>query len=138
MRPYRFTISLIFTALSFISDFLSAKNDFAEVVAPCVDLHFYESTYDFGNISVNCRQVSHQFHFVNIGRQDVKIVGSLASCGCTTVEYPHTSIHSFEKGVVTVKYSPTGRPKGKFTRTIRLETTGKRHFIAIKITGNVL
>lgn len=138
MRPRRLIFILIFAALSFISVVLSAKNDFVEVVAPCVDLHFYESTYDFGNISVKCRQVSHQFHFVNIGRQDVKIIGSLASCGCTTVEYPHTTIHPFEKGSVIVKYSPTGRPKGKFSRTIRLETTGKWHFIAIKITGTVL
>lgn len=108
-----------------------------DVTPPDIDIVFVEQVHDFGDVSYDCRQINHKFQFINTGHHDVSIIGSLASCGCTTVKYPRHVIHPFEKGYVEVTYSPSGRPKGDFSRTIRLETTGKRQFVAIKIKGHI-
>ena len=100
-------------------------------------IKFEETTFDFGNIKEDGGKVTHEFKFINEGKDPVKITDARAECGCTTPEYPKGEIKPGESGVIKVTYNPLGRPGG-FTKVVRVRCTGNPGKINLKIRGTVL
>lgn len=100
-------------------------------------LKFAETTYTFGNIKEDGGPVTHEFTFVNEGKDPVTINSARAECGCTRPEYPKEAIAPGQSGVIKVTYNPLGRPGG-FTKTVTVRCTGNPGKIVLKIRGTVL
>lgn len=100
-------------------------------------IKFQETLYDFGNIREDGGKVTHEFEFVNEGKEPLKITEARAQCGCTTPEYPKGEIKPGESGVLKVTYNPLGRPGG-FTKVVTVRCTGNPGKINLKIRGTVI
>lgn len=100
-------------------------------------LNFEDTVYDFGNIREDGGPVSHEFTFVNTGKDPVTIMSARAECGCTRPEYSRDEIAPGEKGTIKVTYNPLGRPGG-FTKVVTVRCTGNPGKINLKIRGTVI
>ncbi len=94
------------------------------------DIVFAETTHDFGTISEDGGYVTHEFTFTNTGTAPLVILGTSASCGCTTPKAPKHPVAPGKSAKVAVTYSPKGRP-GEFTKTVtvRSNVPGKKKSI---------
>lgn len=99
------------------------------------DIDFKNKSHNFGTIREADGPVTTEFAFKNSGDAPLVIVSAVASCGCTSPEYPRQPIAPGEKGVIKVTYNPAGRP-GEFSKTITVRTPDKR--VKLKIKGNVI
>lgn len=60
----------------------------------------------------------------------------VASCGCTTPEWPKEPIAPGKKAQIKVTFDPAGRP-GPFTKTISVYSNGKTGSFIMNIRGEV-
>jgi Protein of unknown function (DUF1573) len=60
-------------------------------------------TFQFGKLKQG-QKVSHKFEFVNVGKEDLKIVYVNPSCGCTIAEWPKTPIGPGKKATISVTF----------------------------------
>ena len=60
----------------------------------------------------------------------------IASCGCTTPEWPKEPIAPGKKAQIKVTFDPAGRP-GPFTKTISVYSNGKTGSFIMNIRGEV-
>ena len=60
----------------------------------------------------------------------------IASCGCTTPEWPKAPIAPGQKGEIKVTFNPDGRP-GPFAKTISVYSNGKKGSFILNIRGEV-
>ena len=79
------------------------------------------TSFDFGTIKEADGKVSHTFEVSNTGDMPLVITRVIASCGCTTPEWPK---------------EPAGRP-GPFTKTISVYSNGKTGSFIMNIRGEV-
>lgn len=95
-----------------------------------------EDSYDFGQIKESNGKVSHTFVVKNEGTQPLVITRVIASCGCTSPEWPQEPIAPGKNGEVVVTYDPQGRP-GPFSKTVSIYSNGKRGSQVLTIRGDV-
>ncbi len=87
-------------------------------------IKFLNSEYDFGTISQG-KVVETKFNFVNQGSSDLLILGTHASCGCTSVlESPEKTYKKGQRGTLRVQFDSKGF-HGQITKTITLMTNEK-------------
>ncbi|MDE7152852.1 MAG: DUF1573 domain-containing protein [Muribaculaceae bacterium] len=118
--------------LAALTALLLAATMFAEGKA---NAQFKDKTHNFGTIREADGPVTTEFPFTNDGDAPLVIVSAVASCGCTSPEYPRKPVQPGESGVIKVTYDPAGRP-GEFSKTITVRTPDKR--IKLRIKGNVI
>ena len=99
------------------------------------EIKFDKSSYNFGTIREADGPVTTEFSFTNSGDAPLVIVSAVASCGCTSPEYPRKPLQPGESGVIKVTYNPAGRP-GEFSKTVTVRTPEKK--VKLKIKGNVI
>ena len=75
------------------------------------------TSFDFGTIKEADGKVSHTFEVSNTGDMPLVITRVIASCGCTTPEWPKEPVAPGKKAQIKVTFDPAGRP-GPFTKTI--------------------
>lgn len=80
-------------------------------------IQFEKKLYDFGQINEDDKTASYVFTFDNTGDAPLIIQKALASCGCTTPEYPLEPISPGATGYIKVTYNTVGRPNA-FQKTI--------------------
>ncbi len=100
-------------------------------------LRFEITEWSFGDIREEGGTVSHVFGFTNGGSTPVSIDRVVASCGCTTPEYPKTPIAPGGKAHIEVTFDPTGMPGG-FSKSINVISGGGKNRDLLTITGSVI
>ncbi len=94
------------------------------------------ASFDFGTIQEAKGKVSHTFEVINKGDMPLVITRVIASCGCTTPEWPKEPIAPGKKAAIKVTFDPSGRP-GPFTKTISIYSNGKVGSFIMNIRGEV-
>ena len=95
-----------------------------------------ESTFDFGEIKEKDGKVSHTFIVENKGDSPLILTRVIASCGCTTPEWPKEPIAAGKTANVKITYNPANRP-GVFAKSISIYSNGKRGSYILTIKGKV-
>lgn len=98
---------------------------------------FDHTEFDFGNIKETGGDVTHTFTFTNKGDAPVVVQHVSTSCGCTVSEWTKEPVLPGQKGTVTARYSPFGRPNG-FTKFLTVTTNADPATYTLYIKGNVL
>lgn len=93
-------------------------------------------SHDFGTIKEADGKVTHTFEISNSGDMPLVITRVIASCGCTTPEWPKEPIAPGKKAQIKVTFDPAGRP-GPFTKTISVYSNGKTGSFIMNIRGEV-
>jgi hypothetical protein len=107
----------------------------AQDVSP---LRFEATEWNFGDIQEEGGTVSHVFEFTNSSSTPVSIDRVVASCGCTTPEYPRNPVASGGKARIEVTFDPRGMP-GEFVKTVSvLSGGGGKNRDLLTIQGNVI
>lgn len=95
------------------------------------------ATHDFGQIKEADGDVTHTFEIKNDGAQPLVITRVIASCGCTTPEWPKEPIAAGQKGTIKITFDPKNRP-GPFTKSISVYSNGKTGSFILTIRGEVI
>ena len=98
---------------------------------------FEKKEHNFGTIKEEMGAVTTQFEFTNTGKAPLIIQQVSTSCGCTTPSYTREPVLPGKKGIVSAKYSTTGRP-GKFNKTITVYTNVPDTIYKLTIKGDVI
>jgi hypothetical protein len=96
-------------------------------------LKLKETSHDFGKIQQG-RPVTYTFEFVNIGKEPLRLDNVLASCGCTTPEWPREAIQPGASAPIKVGYNAAA--EGVFHKTVTIQFNGGQTKI-IDISGTV-
>jgi hypothetical protein len=99
-------------------------------------LSFDATEWSFGDIREEAGPVSHTFRFTNSGDTPIALDRVVASCGCTTPEYPRTPIAPGGKGSIVVTFDPQGMP-GDFSKSIAVVSGGGRSRDFLIVKGHV-
>lgn len=100
------------------------------------EIKFDTVAHDYGVIPKD--SVAHfDYVFHNIGATPLQLKRVSPSCGCIKVEYPQGSIEPGEQGVITASYDTHNRRPGHFSKSIRVFSNAKTHFVRLIVTGNV-
>ena len=99
------------------------------------DIKFENEAHDFTTITEGT-QASHNFKFVNTGKEPLVLSNVQASCGCTTPSWPKEPIMPGKSGVITATFNSTGRP-GNLTKSITVTSNAKSGIKSLTIKGNV-
>jgi hypothetical protein len=92
-----------------------------------------EHSYDFGKIPQG-RPVTHVFELVNKSNSPIVIENVLASCGCTTPEWPREPIQPGATASIKVGFNAAA--EGAFNRNVTVQIAGGQ-VETIVITGTV-
>jgi len=82
-------------------------------------INFKTKVHDFGQIAEEKKTATVEFVFTNTGNSALVIHKAIASCGCTTPDYPREPIAAGASASIKVTYNTTGRP-GAFHKTITI------------------
>lgn len=99
-------------------------------------IEFKEETYNFGEL-VEGPQVTHEFKFVNTGKEPLVLSNVKASCGCTTPSWPKEAVLPGKESTILVTYNTQGRP-GPFTKSITVTSNSSAPSKVIYIKGEVI
>lgn len=122
---------IFFFAAILMVGIASAQNEKAAV------LSVEQNVYDFGTINESDGPVSHSFSVKNEGNMPLVITRVIASCGCTSPEWPKEPIAPGDSTTLKVTFDPDGRP-GMFAKTISIYSNGKRGSYILTIRGKVV
>lgn len=100
-------------------------------------IHWLETTHNFGAIDESVGPVDCLFKFINTSTEPVTIVRAHASCGCTSPKYSRDAVAPGDTAAITVTYDPAGRP-GKFTKTVAVDFSNNAPRTKLYITGTVV
>lgn len=95
-----------------------------------------KTSFEFGTIKEADGKVSHTFQITNKGEMPLVITRVIASCGCTTPEWPKEPIAPGKDAEIKVTFDPAGRP-GPFSKTISVYSNGKVGSFILNIRGEV-
>ena len=124
-------IVFIFMAILLATGMVSAQDKDKAVISA-------ETTkFDVGTIKEADGKVSHTFEISNTGNKPLVITRVIASCGCTTPEWPKEPIAPGKTGNIKVTFNPEGRP-GPFSKTISVYSNGKVGSFIMSIRGEVV
>jgi uncharacterized protein DUF1573 len=127
MKKYIFSISLIFSLLSFS---LIAQQKSANI-------SFDKTNHNFGEIKEADGEAIYKFEFTNTGSEPLIIQRVSASCGCTTPNWTKEPVMPGEKGFVSAAYNPAHRP-GAFNKSITVSSNAATPAVGLTIEGNVI
>ena len=71
-------------------------------------MNFDKSSFDFGKIKTGDK-VSYNFKFTNTGKSPLIITSAVASCGCTTPNWPKTPVAPGQSGQIAVVFNSLGK-----------------------------
>jgi hypothetical protein len=98
---------------------------------------FTTESHDFGKINESDGSVSFKFDFTNVGGEPLVLSNVVASCGCTTPNWPKEPVLPGAKNSITVTYNPQGRP-GRFEKTITVSSNADPATQTLRIMGEVI
>ena len=99
------------------------------------DLKFDIETYDFGTIKQGDK-VTHDFDFVNTGKEHLVISQATGSCGCTVPQWPKEPVTKGSKSTIHVEFNSTGK-MGMQDKTVTITSNSKSGQKILHLKGNV-
>ena len=99
------------------------------------DFKFDIETYDFGTIKQGDK-VTHDFDFVNTGKEPLVITEAHGSCGCTVPQWPKEAVAKGAKGTIHVEFNSTGK-MGMQDKTVTITSNAKSGQKILHLKGNV-
>ncbi len=99
------------------------------------DLKFDIETYDFGTIKQGDK-VTHDFDFVNTGKEPLVISQATGSCGCTVPQWPKEPVTKGSKSTIHVEFNSTGK-MGMQDKTVTITSNSKSGQKILHLKGNV-
>lgn len=99
--------------------------------------------FDFKEVEISIRETDAPrllvFPFVNAGDRELRITGTSASCGCTTVAFSSDNVSPGETGEIAVSYNPYNQT-GKINRHVYVYTDASElHPVArLTIKGEII
>ena len=123
-------IAFIFTMLCLVAGMVQAQDEKGPVISA------EETTFDFGTIKEKEGNVVHVFKIKNTGDKPLMITRVIASCGCTSPQWPQEPIAPNGTGEIKVTFNPVGRP-GPFAKPVNVYSNGKAGSFSLTIRGTV-
>jgi hypothetical protein len=71
-------------------------------------MKFADVTHDFGKIKQGDK-TSYDFKFTNTGKSPLIVTNAVASCGCTTPEWPKEPVLPGKDGKISVTFNSAGK-----------------------------
>lgn len=99
------------------------------------DFKFNEEEFNFGTIKQG-ESVTHEYTFINSGKEPLIITSAAGSCGCTVPDYPKQAIMKGEKATIKVTFNSAGKV-GMQDKTVTIQSNAKTNPKTIRIKGNV-
>ncbi|MBL0102797.1 MAG: DUF1573 domain-containing protein [Bacteroidetes bacterium] len=99
------------------------------------DFKFKIETYDFGTIKQG-DQITHDFTFVNTGKEPLIITDAKGSCGCTVPTWPKEPIGKGQSAVIHVVFNSAGK-NGAQDKTVSLTSNAKSGVKVLHLKGTV-
>ncbi|MBL7923999.1 MAG: DUF1573 domain-containing protein [Bacteroidia bacterium] len=99
------------------------------------EMTFEAEEFNFGNIKQG-ESVTHEFTFVNEGKEDLIITNAQGSCGCTVPQYPKEPIKKGGKGVIKVTFNSAGK-MGMQDKTVTITSNAKNSPRILHLKGTV-
>jgi hypothetical protein len=99
------------------------------------EFKFDIETYDFGTIKQGDK-VTHDFDFVNVGKEPLIIAEAHGSCGCTVPQWPKEPVAKGGKGTIHVEFNSTGK-MGMQDKTVTISSNAKSGQKVLHLKGNV-
>jgi hypothetical protein len=99
------------------------------------DFKFAETDYSYGTIKQG-ESVTHEFTFINSGKEPIVISSAAGSCGCTVPDYPKEPIMSGQKGTIKVTFNSAGK-SGYQDKTVTIQSNAKTNPMVLHIKGTV-
>jgi hypothetical protein len=96
---------------------------------------FEAEEYNFNTIKQG-DVASHEFTFINSGKEPLVISNAQGSCGCTVPVWPKEPIAPGAKGTIKVSFNSAGK-LGMQDKTITLTSNAKQNPMVLHIKGNV-
>ena len=115
----------------------SAKaTDSAATAAAAPVMKFDNDSHDFGKIQEGDK-VNYKFNFTNTGKTPLIISSAVASCGCTTPDWPKGPIKPGEGGLINVTFNSMGK-KGLQDKMITITANTNPPKNVVHLIGEVL
>lgn len=128
--------SAIIRTLSLLSFLLVSQVVSAQVVKSPFSFEEYE--HNFGEVFESGGVISTKFYFTNTWDKPIYISQVNVSCGCTEPVYNKDSIKPGEKGFLTARFDPSGRP-GHFDKALTVTFNDNPGFtVHLTIKGDVI
>jgi Protein of unknown function (DUF1573) len=99
------------------------------------EIKFEIETYDFGTIKQGDK-VTHDFEFLNTGKEPLIITEAHGSCGCTVPQWPKEPLAKGSKGTIHVEFNSTGK-MGMQDKTVTITSNAKSGQKVLHLKGNV-
>ena len=99
------------------------------------DFKFNEEEFNFGTIKQG-ESVTHEYTFINSGKEPLIITSAAGSCGCTVPDYPKEPIMKGAKATIKVTFNSAGKV-GMQDKTITIQSNAKTNPKVIRIKGNI-
>ncbi len=99
------------------------------------EMVFESLEFNFGTIKQG-ESVTHEFIFVNNGKEDLIITNAQGSCGCTVPQYPKEAIAKGAKGTIKVTFNSAGK-MGLQDKTVTLTSNAKNSPVILHLKGTV-
>ena len=99
------------------------------------DFKFNEEEFNFGTIKQG-DVATHEFTFINSGKEPLIITSAQGSCGCTVPTWPKEPIAKGEKGTIKVTFNSAGK-MGMQDKTVTIQSNAKTNPKVIHMKGNV-
>src|SRR5690349_9026085 len=96
---------------------------------------FNEEEFNFGTIKQG-ESITHNFEFINTGKEPIIISNASGSCGCTVPEWPKEPIAGGAKAVIKVTFNSAGK-QGVQDKTVTLQSNAKQNPMVLHLKGNV-
>jgi predicted small secreted protein len=110
--------------------------DSATTAANAPIMKFQYDNHDFGKIQEGDK-VNYKFSFTNTGKSPLIISSAVASCGCTTPEWPKGPIKPGDGGLINVTFNSTGK-KGLQDKMITITANTNPPQNVVHLIGEVL
>ena len=98
-------------------------------------IKFEEEIYDFGVIKEG-ESVKYEFKFKNIGKTPLIISNAMATCGCTTPEYPSKPIKPGNSGIIKVVFNSQGKV-GVQDKVVSIISNANPYLATVHMVGEV-
>jgi len=127
---------MLLTACNQAASTSAKPTDSAAAAAAAPVMKFQYDNHDFGKIQEGDK-VNYKFNFTNTGKSPLIISSAVASCGCTTPEWPKGPIKPGDGGLINVTFNSAGK-KGLQDKMITISANTNPPQNVVHMIGEVL
>ena len=132
--------SILIAASTLLFAFAANAQSDKAVSAPAenknaADMVFDAEEFNYGTIKQG-ESVTHEFTFINNGKEDLIITNAQGSCGCTVPVWPKEPMKKGVKGTIKVTFNSAGK-MGLQDKTVTITSNAKNSPRILHLKGTV-